>query len=171
MFWLIIKKMNTKDHLIFWISKVLYMILFIGLPIYKVGLVETLVGYGVVLVVTGIIISVVFQLAHVVEGAIFMSGKDGAKSLKVDTEWAIHQLNTTANFATKNKFVSWFVGGLNFQVEHHLFPKISHIHYPEISKLVKETCKQFNVNYMEFPTVFSAVKSHVLHLKHVGVAA
>jgi linoleoyl-CoA desaturase len=67
--------------------------------------------------------------------------------------------------------VSWFVGGLNFQVEHHLFPKISHIHYPEISKLVKETCEQFNVNYMEFPTVFAAVKSHVLHLKHVGVAA
>jgi linoleoyl-CoA desaturase len=166
-----IKKMTTKDHLLFWFSKAFYIAAFVVVPIFRIGLVETIIGYGVVLVVTGMIISIVFQLAHIVEGAIFPVGKDDSKSLKIETEWAIHQLNTTANFATKNKLVSWFVGGLNFQVEHHLFPKISHIHYPEISKLVKETCEQFNVNYMEFPTVFAAVKSHVLHLKHVGVAA
>ncbi len=168
---LTIKKMSGKDHLIFWASKVLYIMAFVIVPIYNVGLFETFIGYGAMLVVTGLIISIVFQLAHIVEGAIFPVGIDGSKSLKIETEWAIHQLNTTANFATKNKLVSWFVGGLNFQVEHHLFPKISHIHYPEISKLVKETCQQFNVNYMEFPTVFAAVKSHVMHLKHVGLAA
>ena len=166
-----IKKMNLKDHILFWTSKVVYIFAFIVIPIYKLGLLETIVGFGVVLVVTGLIISIVFQLAHIVEGAIFPVSKDDSKSIKIDTEWAIHQLNTTANFATKNRFVSWFVGGLNFQVEHHLFPKISHIHYPEISKLVKETCEQFNVKYMEFPTVLSAIKSHVIHLKHVGVAA
>ncbi len=166
-----IKKMTIKDHILFWVSKVLYIMAFVVVPIYSVGLVETVIGYGVVLVVTGLIISIVFQLAHIVEGAIFPVGKDDSKSLKIETEWAIHQLNTTANFATKNKLVSWFVGGLNFQVEHHLFPKISHVHYPEISKLVKETCQQFNVKYMEFPTVYSAIKSHVVHLKHVGVAA
>jgi linoleoyl-CoA desaturase len=166
-----IKKMSAKDHVIFWVSKVMYIMVFVVVPIYRVGLLETILGYSVVLVVTGLIISIVFQLAHIVEGAIFPVGIDGSKSLKIETEWAIHQLNTTANFATKNKVVSWFVGGLNFQVEHHLFPKISHVHYPEISKLVKETCQQFNVNYMEFPTVFAAIKSHVVHLKHVGVAA
>lgn len=165
-----IRKMNTKDHFLFWVSKVLYVLVFLVLPIYNVGLLETLVGYSIVLVVTGLIISIVFQLAHIVEGAVFPASKDDSKSLKIETEWAIHQLNTTANFATNNKFVSWFVGGLNFQVEHHLFPKISHIHYPEISKLVKETCEQFNVNYMEFPTVRAAIRSHVIHLKHLGVS-
>jgi linoleoyl-CoA desaturase len=166
-----IKKMNPKDHIVFWASKIIYILVFLVIPIYRVGVVETFIGYGVVLIITGLIISVVFQLAHIVEGTIFPAGNDDSKSLKIETEWAIHQLNTTANFATKNKFVSWFVGGLNFQVEHHLFPKISHVHYPEISKLVKETCAQFNVNYLEFPTVLSAIKSHVVHLKHVGVAA
>lgn len=166
-----IKKMNTKDHILFWVSKILYIMVFIVIPLYNVGIIETIVGYSVVLIVTGLIISIVFQLAHIVEGAMFPASIDNSKSIKIETEWAIHQLNTTANFATKNKFVSWFVGGLNFQVEHHLFPKISHIHYPEISKLVKETCMQFNVNYMEFPTVFAAIKSHVVHLKHVGVAS
>ena len=164
-------KMSTYDNILFWVSKLVYLFVFVIFPIYNVGLLDTVIGYSVVLVVTGIIISVVFQLAHVVEGATFVAGKEDSKTLKVDTEWAVHQLNTTANFATKNKFVSWFVGGLNYQVEHHLFPKISHIHYPEISKLVKETCQQFNVNYMEFPTVMSAVKAHVNHLKHIGVAA
>ena len=166
-----IKKMNLKDHLIFWGSKIAYVSLFVIIPFFKIGIIETLVGYAVVLGVTGILISIVFQLAHIVEGAYFPVAEADSKMVKIDTEWAIHQLNTTANFATKNKFVSWFVGGLNFQVEHHLFPKISHIHYPEINKLVKETCAQFNVKYMEFPTVLSAIRSHVVHLKHVGLAA
>ncbi|MNR43392.1 Fatty acid desaturase [compost metagenome] len=73
----------------------------------------------------------------------------------------IHQLSSTANFATKNKFLTWILGGLNYQVEHHLFPKISHIHYPAINKLVRETCQEFNVKYLEYKTLNSAFKSHV----------
>ncbi|HRD44219.1 MAG TPA: fatty acid desaturase, partial [Ferruginibacter sp.] len=83
--------------------------------------------------------------------------------------WAMHQLATTANFATKNKLISWLVGGLNFQVEHHLFPKISHIHYPAISKIVKKTCEDFNVKYIEFKYMRDAIISHTLHLKKLGV--
>ncbi|MES2592618.1 MAG: acyl-CoA desaturase [Bacteroidota bacterium] len=160
------RKMDVKEHLIFWISKVLYIGAFIVLPIFSVGLIETIIGYSVISFVCGFIIAVVFQLAHIVEDAQFST--PDKESYKIEEEWAVHQIKTTANFATKSKIVSWFTGGLNFQVEHHLFPRISHIHYPKISQLVRETCEQFNVAYLEFPTVLSAVRSHVVHLKQVG---
>jgi linoleoyl-CoA desaturase len=128
-----------------------------------------LIGYTLIVLVTGFIISIVFQLAHVVEDLNFPEPNPETK--KIDNEWAIHQIETTANFATKSKLVSWYVGGLNFQVEHHLFPKISHIHYPQINQFVRETCEQFNLNYIEFPTMLGAVKSHLSHLKQIGVAA
>ncbi|MBL7890297.1 MAG: acyl-CoA desaturase [Bacteroidia bacterium] len=160
------RKMDVKEHVIFWVSKILYIGAFIVLPIFMTGWLPTLIGYLVVSFVCGFVIAVVFQLAHVVQDAAFETPT--SDNHKVDTEWAVHQIQTTADFATKSKIVSWFTGGLNFQVEHHLFPRISHIHYPKIHQLVKETCEQFGVNYMEFPTVMAAVRSHVVHLKQVG---
>ena len=160
------RKMDVKEHFIFWISKILYIGAFIVLPIFKVGLMDTIIGYSVASFVCGLVIAIVFQLAHVVEDAEFAT--PDSPNFKIETEWAVHQIQTTANFATKSKIVSWFTGGLNFQVEHHLFPRISHIHYPKISQLVRETCEQFGVTYLEFPTVLSAVRSHVVHLKYVG---
>jgi linoleoyl-CoA desaturase len=88
---------------------------------------------------------------------------------KVENEWAMHQLATTANFATKNRFITWWVGGLNFQVEHHLFPKVSHIHYPTISRIIKQTCAELNIPYLEHPTMAGAIASHTAHLKKMGM--
>lgn len=160
------RKMNAKEHIIFWASKLLYIGAFLVVPIFMVGLLDTILGYLIISFVCGLTIAIVFQLAHIVEDAVFET-PDSA-NYKVQTEWAVHQVQTTANFATRSKIVSWFTGGLNFQVEHHLFPRISHIHYPKINELVRETCQQFNVNYMEFPSVLAAIRSHVVHLKHVG---
>lgn len=160
------KKMDVKEHIIFWASKALYVAAFIVLPIFTVGWLQMLLGYLIVSIVCGFVIAVVFQLAHIVEDASFET--PNTPVYKIDNEWAVHQVQTTANFATKSKIVSWFTGGLNYQVEHHLFPRISHIHYPKINQLVRETCEQFGINYIEFPTVLSAVRSHVVHLKHVG---
>ena len=81
---------------------------------------------------------------------------------------AIHQVKTTANFAARNKIVSWFVGGLNYQIEHHLFPRVSHIHYPALSSIVKRTCKKFNMPYNEYPTMLSAIFSHLRMMKFLG---
>jgi linoleoyl-CoA desaturase len=89
---------------------------------------------------------------------------------KIEQEWAIHQVSTTANFDTDNKIISWLLGGLNFQIEHHLFPRISHIHYPKISELVKETCKEYNVKYVEYTTMFKAFHSHLFHIRKLGMA-
>jgi linoleoyl-CoA desaturase len=163
-----IRKMKLSEHFGFWITKIIYVSLLVVLPAYKHGFMEAIIGYGVVLFVTGLVIAVVFQLAHVVEDTHFPSPDPTTQ--KIENEWALHQINTTANFATHNKVISWFMGGLNFQVEHHLFPKISHIHYPEISKIVRDTCKEFNVKYIEYPTFISAVGAHLRHLRELGRA-
>jgi linoleoyl-CoA desaturase len=109
----------------------------------------------------------VFQLAHVVEHAEFIFAP-GTEPQKIDEEWAIHQVKTTANFAPRNKLIGWFVGGLNYQIEHHLFPKVSHIHYPAISGIVKEVCSRHEVNYNEFSTMSAAVVSHFRMMRILG---
>jgi linoleoyl-CoA desaturase len=94
-----------------------------------------------------------------------------ADSNKIENEWAIHQVQTTANFATKNKLISWLVGGLNFQIEHHLFPKVSHVHYPAISKIIKQTCSDYGIRYIEYAKMRHAIASHAAYLRKMGRAA
>jgi linoleoyl-CoA desaturase len=84
---------------------------------------------------------------------------------KLPDEFAAHQIKTTANFATRNKVISWLVGGLNFQIEHHLFPKISHVHYPAISEIVRSVCSEYQLQYIEYPTMRKAVVEHVRFLR------
>ena len=160
------QELNTKEHLTFWISKALYLLFYIVIPIISVGWLPWLIGYATMGIVTGIVLTYVFQLAHAVEGPEFEAVSTEDKVL--ETEWAVHQIKTTANFSPNNKILSWFVGGLNFQIEHHLFPRISHIHYPQISKIVRQKCKQFNLPYVSFPTVWEAVVSHTRIMKHLG---
>src|SRR5690554_554723 len=160
------KKLDAKEHVIFWVTKLSYVVLYFVLPILFVGWLPTLVGFVVLSIACGFSISIVFQLAHVVEGTQFPEPDFETK--KVEQEWAVHQLATTANFATESKMTYWLLGGLNFQVEHHLFPSISHVHYPQINRLVKETCEEFNVVYLEHKTMGKAFLSHLLHIKKLG---
>jgi linoleoyl-CoA desaturase len=162
----VLRKMTLKEHISFWFYKIAHAFIFVALPIYVVGFTPWLIGFLTMGLVTGFVLSIVFQLAHTVEHTEFPM-PDNATG-KMEDEWAIHQVKTTANFATKNKVVSWLVGGLNFQVEHHLFPKISHVHYPAISKIIKKTCEDFGINYIEYPKVRLAVASHVAYLRHLG---
>lgn len=164
-----LKNMDTKDHISFWGYKVLHLVLFIGLPIYMHGFMAWLVGFLIFTTVAGLVLSIVFQLAHTVEHTHFPMPNE--ETGRLADEWAIHQVKTTANFATNNPVVSWCVGGLNFQVEHHLFPKISHIHYPRINKIVKQTCKEYGVEYIEYPSVRKAITSHIKYLREMGRAA
>lgn len=161
-----LKKMAISDHISFWAFKLLHAGLFIALPIYMVGFTPWLIGFLVYGLFAGFVLSIVFQLAHTVEHTHFFQAKTDTG--KMEDEWAIHQLKTTANFATRNKFICWWVGGLNFQIEHHLFPKISHIHYPAISKIIKKACADFGIPYIEYPKMRLAIASHVSHLKHLS---
>jgi linoleoyl-CoA desaturase len=156
--------LSIREHIVFWITKLLYVGVFIALPILFLGWAKAIIGYLIVNVVCGLFISIVFQLAHVVEVNEFPIEK------KLEKDWAVHQISTTSNFATSNKLMFWLLGGLNFQIEHHLFPKISHIHYPQISRIVKETCQEFNVAYHEYSTMIEAVISHVMYLRKMGAA-
>jgi len=162
------KKLPFKEHVVFWVTKIFYTGIYIVLPIIMVGWLPALIGFLIVNFVCGLFISVVFQLAHMVEDTQFPLPEK--ETHKINYEWAIHQVTTTANFATNNRVVSWLLGGLNFQIEHHLFPRVSHIHYPKISKLVKETCKEFNVTYIEYPTLLKAFYSHLFHIRKLGTA-
>jgi linoleoyl-CoA desaturase len=164
-----LKKMSLMDHINFWFFKVVHAFIFIALPIYMTSVAAWAIGFFITAVVTGLLISIVFQLAHTVEHTTFPVANIDTN--KIDNEWAIHQVNTTANFATNNKLVCWLVGGLNFQIEHHLFPKISHVHYPAVSKIVRQACADHGIQYIEFPRVHKAIASHVMFLKHLGEAS
>ncbi|HEY0434608.1 MAG TPA: acyl-CoA desaturase [Chitinophagaceae bacterium] len=161
-----LQPMDRREHIIFWASKVLYGLTYIVIPIIFVGPIAWLIGYLTVGIITGIVVAYVFQLAHTVEGpeSEFVTADDKV----IESEWAVHQVKTTANFATTSKTVSWLLGGLNFQIEHHLFPRICHVHYPAISKIVREHCMRFQLPYYCFPNVRIAVLSHLRTMKRLG---
>jgi linoleoyl-CoA desaturase len=124
--------------------------------------------YVVTTFTAGIVVSVVFQLAHCVEEAEFtLPQKD---SSVLENTWAIHQIETTVNFARRSKLQAWFLGGLNFQVEHHLFPRICHVHYPSISKVVEQTCREYGVRYRQHSTFRLGLLSHFRWLRRMGTA-
>lgn len=163
-----IKKMSLYEHFAFWTAKIGYLFMMVVIPIYLLGFVKWLIGFLLISMFAGFILSIVFQLAHTVEETSFPTASE--ETNMIESEWAVHQVQTTANFATKNKLVTWLVGGLNFQIEHHLFPKISHVHYPEISKIIKQTCAEFGINYVEFPRMRHAIASHANYLRKMGRA-
>ncbi len=162
-----LQKMSTKDHVIFWMSKLLYAIFYVIIPVSVLGWGPWAIGFAAMHVTMGLTLALVFQLAHVVEHVEFEAAA-GMESKHIENEWAIHQIKTTANFAPRNKLVNWYVGGLNYQVEHHLFPRISHIHYPAISGIVEKTCRQFNLPYHTFPTMGASLASHFRMMKQLG---
>ena len=150
------------------ITKILYAVVWIVIPMVFLAIAwwKILIGFFIMHYVAGLILSIVFQLAHMVEEA-QMPLPDNTGTMK--NTWAIHQLFTTVNFSTKNRLVNWFTGGLNHQVEHHIFPNVSHIHYTKISKIVKQTAREFNLPYNEYSTTRSAIISHFKHLKEMGM--
>lgn len=162
------KRLAPKEHFIFWVTKLMFVFVYMLVPIIMVGWFSWLIGFLIVTLVCGFSISIVFQLAHVVEDTQFHSVEQSDE--KSHKEWAIHQIDSTANFATSNKWLYWLLGGLNFQIEHHLFPRVSHIHYPQISVFVKEACRESNITYHEYSSLFKAIASHLLHLRRLGRA-
>lgn len=149
------------------VTKIIYYLLWVVLPLLVLDIAwwKVLIGFFVMHYTAGIILSIVFQLAHIVPVAEMpLPDKEG----NLEHTWAVHQLYTTANFAPNNKFISWYTGGLNHQVEHHIFPHISHIHYGKLAKIVKETALEFNLPYNEYKTFHKAILEHFNQLKTMG---
>ena len=155
------------DLAIFAGGKAIFLTLVFGLPLFfhSVGVVALF--YAAAALVVGVIMSVVFQLAHCVEEADFpLPDEDTGR---IENAWAIHQVETTVDFARRSKVVAWFLGGLNYQIEHHLFPRICHVNFPALSKVVEATCRDFGVKYREHKSVWSGVASHFRWLRQMGM--
>ena len=116
----------------------------------------------------GNVMAAVFQLAHCVGAADFVQASPGAA---VGSDWAAHQVATTVDFARDNPLLSWFLGGLNFQVEHHLFPKVCHVHYRALAAIVEETCRAHGLRYRVEPTLGSALGSNLRWIRLMGRSA
>ncbi len=136
-------------------------LLFIEVPWWQI-----LIGFLIMHFICGIMLALIFQSAHVIEEThFFKPPTDG----NIENHWALHQMQTTANFARNSRIFSWFIGGLNYQIEHHLFPNICHIHYQALSKIVQSTAEEFGVPYYEHKTFFGAVASHFSFLNKLGM--
>jgi linoleoyl-CoA desaturase len=163
-------KHPKKEYFNLFFLKGLYYFLYIVLPLLLLSVTwwQFLIGFVVLHIAQGLTMGLVFQLAHVVEGTSFpvpnMNGN-------IEEVWAEHQMRTTANFATHSQLAAFFLGGLNRQIEHHLFPKICHIHYGKISRIVKQTALEFNLPYIESKTFLEALRSHYVILKKYSLEA
>lgn len=146
--------------------KVVFHFFFIAVPVLVLGI---SVGWAILmlctmLVVTGLTLSLIFQTAHLVPDLDFIE----TENPEIDENWLVHQLLTTTNYSTDSKLFSWFFGCLNFQVEHHLFPNICHVHYPKISQIVKSTAKEFGIPYHCQDSFGDAVSEHFKLLRLLG---
>ena len=166
------KTQNTtfkKEFVRLVIYKAFYYLYVVGFPLMMgVNPWIVLVGFLLMHFIAGFILGIIFQPAHVMETSEYPDPETSKDIVKEG--WAEHQLRTTTNFAPESKFFSWYVGGLNFQIEHHLFPNICHVHYKKISKIVKETAEEYNLPYNVQPTFMKAIIEHGKMLKKLGQA-
>lgn len=149
------------------IAKIAYFAIFLVLPLVFIPLAWPwiLLGFFAMHFICGFILGIVFQTAHVMPTTDFPLPDDKGN---IDNNWAIHQLMTTADYSPRSRLFSWFIGGLNYQVEHHLFPQISHVHYRKLSKIVKDTAEKYNIPYYVETTFFTALRKHYRMLKVLG---
>lgn len=156
-----------RDLAVFVGGKLVFFLLAFGLPLLYHPLSAVVLFYIVADVVLGVVLSFVFQLAHCVEEAEFpLPDRPG----RMSTSWGVHQVESTVNFARGSRVAAWLLGGLNFQIEHHLFSRVCHVNYPAISKLVEQTCREFGVRYAVHDSLLAGVRSHFRWLRQMGCA-
>jgi linoleoyl-CoA desaturase len=158
----------TQEWIILLVTKVVYVSYVFILPLVFTPFMwwQILCGWLVMHYVAGFLLAIIFQPAHVSAGTEYPL-PDGDQNL--ENSWAVHQLITTANFGNKSRLLTWYCGGLNFQIEHHLFPRICHVHYSKIADVVRLTAHEFGLPYKSFPTFLDALKGHGKMLRELGV--
>ncbi|TLU98765.1 fatty acid desaturase family protein [Dyadobacter luticola] len=161
------KPFPKKELIRLILTKLAYVLFICVIPLYFTSLTfgQWLIGFLTMHGAAGMILSTVFQMAHVVEG---VDQPMPTQSGSIENAWAVHQLQTTSNFAGKNRFLSWYIGGLDYQIEHHLFPSISHIHYNALSPIVRATALEFGLHYNAKAGFSNALGSHIRMLRNMG---
>ncbi len=158
----------TKEWLILIVTKLVYVSYIFIIPVLVTPLLwwQILIGILIMHYIAGFLLAIIFQPAHVIEGTEFPLPDE---SLVLENNWAVHQLHTTTNFGNKSRWFSWYVGGLNFQIEHHLFPNVCHVHYRKISGIVESTAREFGLPYKSANTFIEALLLHARLLRQLGV--
>ncbi len=161
--------MTLRDRVTFVVGKAVFFTITLAIPMSVLRWWLALAGWLLMLTVVSLILASIFQLAHVMEPAKFP--EPSGDPLRVENEWAIHEVETTVNFAPNNRFLNFYCGGLNYQIEHHLFPHISHIHYPALATIVQQVCAEFGVKYHCYPRWRDALLGHFRTLRELGRSA
>jgi linoleoyl-CoA desaturase len=156
-------KMHASDKVIFWAGKLVYAAIMFVIPMLVFPWWQVLIGFVFVMLIVGLTLGVVFQLAHISGEAEFPVPV--GDPLHIENEWAIHEVETTVDFAPRNRLLNWYIGGLNYQIEHHLFPQFCHLHYPRIAPIVRATCEEFRIRYNCHPTWRQAFAGHWRELR------
>jgi linoleoyl-CoA desaturase len=157
----------TREWIILIATKAVYVAYIFVIPLIFTALPwwQILTGVMIMHYIAGFLLAIIFQPAHVIDGTEFPLPDDNNA---LENNWAIHQLITTTNFGNNSRWFSWYVGGLNFQIEHHLFPSVCHVHYRKISSIVKQTAREFNLPYKSARTFLGALAGHARLLKQLG---
>jgi linoleoyl-CoA desaturase len=159
-------KMDAVDKVTFWTGKLFFITIMFVLPLLVYPWWQVLIGFFIVMLTVGLILGVIFQLAHINGDADFPEPLENPQ--RVENEWAVHQVETTADFAPKNRLLNFYIGGLNYQIEHHLLPHICHLNYPRLAPIVRATCEEFGIRYISYPTWREAFKCHLHELRLLG---
>lgn len=159
-------KLSAMDQLIFWAGKVLFVVIMILLPLTVFPWWQVLIGFMIAMLTVGLVMGVVFQLAHINGDAVFPEPVGNPPHM--ERAWAVHQVETTSDFAPTNRLLSYYIGGLNYQIEHHLFPHICHMVYPRIAPIVQATCAEYDIRYTCYPTWREAFAHHLRALRTFG---
>jgi linoleoyl-CoA desaturase len=157
----------TNEWLILIATKLIYVGYIFLIPLFFTALPWWQILGGIFLMhyIAGFMLAIIFQPAHVIDGTEFPVPDENNA---LENNWAIHQLLTTTNFGNKSRWFSWYVGGLNFQIEHHLFPNICHVHYRKISAIVEATAREFKLPYKSATSFIRALQGHARLLKQLG---
>jgi len=157
----------TNEWIVLLLTKIIYFGYILVLPtiLTPLSFWQVFLGFFVMHYIAGFILAIIFQPAHVIEGTEYPAPDDKGN---LENNWAIHQMHTTTNFGHREKLFSWYVGGLNYQVEHHLFPNICHVHYRKLAPIVKKTAEEFGVPYKSKDTFMQALSAHARLLKELG---
>ncbi len=161
-----IARLPRGDQAMFVAGKLVFLAWALVVPLFFHPLRQVLPFLGLAVFTMGVVLSSVFQLAHCIEEAEFPLPPPADETLPHDV--LVHQVETSVDFARGNALATWYFGGLNYQVEHHLFPKICHLHYPALSRIVEQVAEEHGVRYRSLGTVGEALGSHVRLLRRLG---
>lgn len=163
--YLLLPKMSVAQHIEFWMTKILYVFLFGFVPIYVLGFWPALVALVLFHFTFGLVLTAVFQLAHMNDKVEYPKV---TPNLSVEDEWAAHQLRTTINFAPNSAMLRWYLGGMNYQIEHHLFSGLHHRYYAVIAATVRETAIEFGLPYKVYPSWAAAFVGHMRNMNRLA---